>query len=325
MMTSPHEIVRLPYDESLTLAGVTYVVQNLGRILALRDPPSSADLRGVVASAAVDLALQRWLDRERIPYSWLDDEPFTRPQRPRLVLGGRRLILQTSLVSSRRAIQRIHRDLSLALEAPAAVAASMLDSDGLSEGDLLAFALLLGLETRSLSDLQKALAAGHPIRLVAIPPVSPWIRPSQGGDLGAVTLTSISSRQEITIQGILPGHTPWSAEVVLDPASPFRSPPLHSLTALHLLALPSGPIHVGAEDPACCWQIQRADWCNLWLYGMEILILGWKTVRDFRSTRDYPSPSRPQASGNRSPRRGRMLQARRLQPFAALADRLRQS
>ena len=56
-------------------------------------------------SLASDLALRRWLDGEQVPLALIGDEPFTRPARPRLVLGGRHLILQTTLVSFAAAIQ----------------------------------------------------------------------------------------------------------------------------------------------------------------------------------------------------------------------------
>jgi len=324
-MTSPQDIVRLPYDESLSLAGVTYVQHNLGRILGGRATPSDSHLRRIVASVAVDLALRRWFDRERIPYSLLDDEPFTRPEWPRLSLGGRRLILVTSLITSRRAIQRIHRDPRRALDAPAAVSADDLEAGGLSEGDLLTFALLLGLETRSLADLERALAAGHPIHLIAFPPSPAWAHPPHGGDLGSLALASSSARQEIVIHGVLPGHAPWTACVALDPSSAFRSPPLHSVTALLSSALPQGPIVASAESRPSRWEIHPGDWRNLWVYGIEILVLGWKTVHEFRTGSAPPSPSRHASLGIRPPQGSRLLEARRLRPLAALADRLRQS
>jgi hypothetical protein len=58
---------------------------------------------------------------------------------------------------------------------------------------------------------------------------------------------------------------------------------------------------------------------------MEILVLGWKTVRDFRSTCGYPSSVRAETPGIHLPRGSRVVQASRLQSLATLADRLRQS
>lgn len=319
-MISPQDILHLPWDESLSLAGVTYVRQNLGRILGGPRPPSPPALRQLVASIAAELAFRRWLDSEQIPYTLLDDEPFTRPEWPRLTLGGRRLSLHTRLVSSRRAIQSIRRNPSVLMDAPAAVAPSALEAGGLSEGDLLAFGLLLGLETRSLTDLERALAAGRPLYLVALPP-GRW---SRRDDLGIVTLSSPSGRQEVVVEGQLPSRAPWSIRTTLDPSAPMQSPPLHALIALHALGRPAGPVLVSTSAHPSPWQINPGMWCNLWVYGVELLALGWRTVRAFRAASRQHVGRRHSFLGIRAPEAWPTIEARHLRPLLALADRLRQ-
>jgi len=325
MAISSEEVIHLPWDESLTLAGVTYVQNTLSRILGVGPWPSASGLRGLVASLASDLALRRWLDGEQVPYTLIGDEPFTRPARPRLVLGGRRLILQTTLVSSRRAIRRLRGDPHHALEASAAILPSTLDAAGLSEGDLLAFALSLALETRTLTELEKAMTSGHPAHLLALPPDPSWIRPLRTTDLGVVTVSSPSGCWDIILQGVLSTHVPWSTRASLDPSTRFQSPPLHSLIALHTFQRPPGPLLACSESHPAPWRLQPGEWWNLWLYGIETLLLGWSTVREFRAASSRHTPARTASDLSRPPRGSLQIAGSDLMPLSSLLEHLRQT
>jgi hypothetical protein len=105
-------------------------------------------------------------------------------------------------------------------------------------------------------------------------------------------VTNLSQPMELVIQGALANQTPWREPVALDHAASYRSPPLHALLALHTLALPQAEILVASENRASPWRLRPGGWENIWLYGMEVLLLGWTTAGEFRrmSTMSPPSP-----------------------------------
>jgi hypothetical protein len=323
MTLTPGDVVHLGWDDSLSLAGVTYVERNLARLSGGTPPPTFA-LRRTVASVAAELAFRRYADREGIAYALLDGEPFTRPEWPRLLIGGRRLHLETRLLSSRRTIRHIRRDPSVLLDLPLSVSRMELDSDTLSEGDLVAFAILLGLETRTLTELQRAVAAGLPVHLVAHAPDASWSHPADELALGHVCVTNLSQPMELVIQGALANQTPWREPVALDHAASYRSPPLYALLALHTLALPQAEILVASENRASPWRLRPGGWENIWLYGMEVLLLGWTTAGEFRRMSTMSPPS-PRASwGLRPPPGSYSAPSQALRPAKGLLAHLHQ-
>ncbi|MGD2251514.1 MAG: hypothetical protein PVF70_01220 [Anaerolineales bacterium] len=67
MSLTASDFLSLPYQDSLTLAGVTYVLQAIQH-LGFRDRlPFVSGLRRVAQSTATELAVRRWLQRERVP------------------------------------------------------------------------------------------------------------------------------------------------------------------------------------------------------------------------------------------------------------------
>lgn len=323
MSLFPDQVARLAWDDSLGLAGVTYVEHNLARLAGVGRSSCSA-LRRTVSSIATDLALRRLLDHEGLPYTLLEGEPFTRPSWPRIIIGGRRLHLETRLLSSRRAIRRIRTDPGTLRDIPVSLPRKEIDRDAVSEGDLLAFALLLGLETRTLTDHRRAVAKGLPIHLLAQPPEPDWSQPSVGFDLGEVCVTGPPGPIDLVIQGVLTNQEPWRASVALEASSFYRSPSLHALTAIHTLTLPEGPIVFTAESRAASWRLHPGGWGNIWVYGMEILVLGWTTVGEFRRTSASSSLPRVSRLGALPSPGGYSALANSLRPLRAAMSHLRQ-
>src|SRR5512136_2566193 len=99
---SPASILRLPYDDSLTLAGVEYAKKSLHYTYNRMGLNPAARLRKIVAGVAVELALRRWLEAESIPYDLLGATAFTEKDRYDLRLGGRRCDVKSFLISDGR-------------------------------------------------------------------------------------------------------------------------------------------------------------------------------------------------------------------------------
>jgi hypothetical protein len=323
MTPSPDRTAHLAWDDSLALAGVSYIERNLGRLDA-GGPLSAAALRRIVASVAAELALRRHLDHEGTPYSLIDGEPFSRPAWPRLTIGGRRIHLETQLLSSRPAIARIPLDPSAVHDFPVSLPRKLIESEALSEGDLLAFALLLAHETRTLAGHQRAVASGLPIHLIARPPELSWSQPPTEADLGVVSVAAHRGVADLVLEGVLASHEPWRSSAALDASSSYRTPPLHSLTSLHSRSLPEGPILLSAENRGRSWTLHPGAWHNIWVYGTEIVILGWTTLGEFRrsSTRS-PIPHLP-PPGSRPPAGSFAAPTSILRPLQALTSHIPQ-
>ena len=76
-MLSPAQVLRLPYDPSLTLAGIEYAKKSLHYTYNRMGLDSAARLRKIVAGVAVELAFRRWLEAQAVPYDLLGATAFT--------------------------------------------------------------------------------------------------------------------------------------------------------------------------------------------------------------------------------------------------------
>ena len=101
-MLSSSSILRLPYDASLTLAGIEYAKKSLHYSYNRMHLSRTARLRKIVMGVAVELAFRRWLDANGVPYDLLGATAFTEKDKYDLRLGGRRCDLKSFLISAAR-------------------------------------------------------------------------------------------------------------------------------------------------------------------------------------------------------------------------------
>ncbi|HEY3473599.1 MAG TPA: hypothetical protein VGK56_03260, partial [Anaerolineales bacterium] len=123
-MTSPSDFVHLPYTPDLTQGGIAWALHTLPHTYAYRRAGAAAydRLRRAVASAAVELALRRYLSEQEIPFEVKGAAPFTEPDRYDVMLGGRRCDLKSFLISHRDQVSQVRRDPQILLRASALVA-----------------------------------------------------------------------------------------------------------------------------------------------------------------------------------------------------------
>src|SRR5260221_7620057 len=159
-------ILRLPYDASLTVAGIEYAKKSLHYTYNRMHLAPGARLRKIVAGVAVELAFRRWLQAENVPFDLLGATPFTEKDKYDLRLGGRRCDVKSFLISDRSQITAVRRDPAWLDAAEALVPEDQFQSDRMEEQDIYLFGFLAGLETRTAPDLDKALAAEQPVYLI---------------------------------------------------------------------------------------------------------------------------------------------------------------
>ena len=286
-MLSPASILRLPYDRSLTLGGIEYAKKSLHYTYNRMRLSVAARLRKIVVGVAVELAFQRWLDENQVPYDRLGLTAFTEKDKYDLRLGGRRCDLKSFLVSDKAKIRALRRDPAWLLDAEALVPADQFAGSPLAENDLYLFGYLAGLETRHSDDLQKVIRAGQDLFLLYSPSQKKWL----GGDaqawrsLGSLAFKCNTRRPlQLEIGGQDAGHAALAETLALEPRTRAATrAEFYSLLYLHAPRLPGGV--VGVRSPALgeTLLIAPADWLNIWVYGLEVFIAGWLTKADFRA------------------------------------------
>jgi hypothetical protein len=283
-MISTADILHLRYTPDLTEGGVAYALHSLPYIYNRSGGPSYDRLRRVVAGAAVELAFRRHLSEQSIPFEVKGALPFTERDRYDVLLGGRRCEIKSFLISHRDQISEIQRDPQLLLKAPALVASDQHAGDGHSQHDLYLFAFLSGLIAATQDDLRKVIEAKQPYHLVHVMPEA-WIRPSSWNPLGRLVLKSEAEESvRIEIGGLDEGREMRSCTVELPPRRRIEiQDEYFSVSYLHVI--PTHPLsrRIGIHSPVRreTILIGAQDWSNIWVYGMNVLLMGYIAREEF--------------------------------------------
>ncbi|MCC7358507.1 MAG: hypothetical protein IT317_03470 [Anaerolineales bacterium] len=281
----PPALLRLPYDATLTRAGIEYAKRSLHYTYNRMRLGAGARLRKIVAGVAVELAFQRWLDTQGARYERLGATPFTAPDRYDLRLGGRRCDLKSFLVSDKAQISALRRDPTLLYAAEALVPEDQFHSDRLDEADVYVFGFLAGLETRGADALDRALRAEQPVYLLHVLERPEW----RGGEaawrsLGRLILKSDGPRPlRLEVGGQDAARAARAERLMLAPrARTVTAAEYYTLLYLHAAELPAGQIGVRSAALRQTQLIAPKDWVNIWVYGLEVFIAGWLTKAEFR-------------------------------------------
>ena len=322
----PPSILRLPYDVSLTVAGIEYAKKSLHFTYNRMRLPAAARLRKIVAGVAVELAFRRWLDAERVPYDLFGATPFTEPDRYDLRLAGRRCDVKSFVIGERPAISRVRRDPAWLLDAEALVPDDQFRSDTLAENDFYLFGFLAGLETRRRTELEKALLAEQPVYLLYTLDHPDWLGAGAHRSLGRLVLKAdLPDAVEVEIGGQDAARRSLSERLRLGPRE--RAVTLgdyYSLLYLHPAALPAGPVGVRSAALKETVLVPPQRWENIWVYGIEIFLAGWLTKAEFRAhSRKLPAgtPVRQYPRGTQT--ENRAVPVRALRDVRELADLIR--
>lgn len=324
MLATP-DILHLAYDDTLTRAGVEYAKKSLHYTYDRMHLNSGARLRKIVAGVAVELAFRRWLDASEVPYDLLGATHFTLRDKYDLRLGGRRCDLKSFFITKRDDIMAMRRDPGWLLEAAALVPEDQLQGQSLDDGDLYIFGFLAGLETRQRDDLQKATQAGRPVEMVTTLEDEAWLGREKWRTLGRLALkTDLLTPIDVEVGGQAADHGAQVEHLTLPPRERSETQrEFHSLLYLRTARLPEGPIGVHSPVLRETHIASPKDWHNIWVYGMEVYIVGWMTKGDFRShSRRLPAGS-PVKQYPRTQTTNYALPVRHLRPIAELAERVR--
>jgi hypothetical protein len=317
------DLVNLAYTPDLTQAGIAYALRSLPFTFDRMGGSPVDRLRRIVVGVAVELAFRRLLGERGIPHDTFGATPFTDPDRYDVALGGRRCDLKSFLIFNKKDIRRLRREPARFLEASALVPVDQAGSNHFGDDDIYIFAFVTALLTRERADLDRAIAAGQPVFLIP-PPSGPWTRPRRWASLGPLSLKSGSSHSlQLELGGQGHDRNFYSEQLDLDSETGAHpSLDFHTLAYLHVDQLPDGWLSMHSHRHGKPYQIQPADWGNIWVYGMDVVLAGYLRRGEFRREAEIlPAGSRVLQYA-RTRTRNLALPIASLRPLADLFERV---
>ena len=281
-MLTPSDLIRLPFTPDLTEGGIAYAVRSLPYTYDRMGGSPFDRLRRIVAGVAVELAFRRHLGEQGIPFDVQGATPFTEPDHYDVSLGGHRCDIKSYLITYREQIAEMRRDPAIVLKAPALVPSDQHAGNGHSDNDLYLFAFLSGLVAASHEDLKKVTEAGQPTYLIHAMPEA-WTRPQNWNPLGPLALKS-DSDQTLTVElgGQAEGRS-FLTRVVEIPAHTrvVVDDPFFALAYIHIHKMFEGRLGIHSATRDETYIINWQEWGNIWVYGMDILLAGYKARSEF--------------------------------------------
>lgn len=280
-MLSPSDFLHLPYTPDLTEAGIAYALRSLSYSYEREGSSPYGRLRRLVANVAVELAFRRHLTQQNIPFDVRAATPFTDRERFDVVLDGRRCDIKSFLISHREQIKAIRQNPALLLDADALVPSDSHAGDGHSYNDIYLFAFMNGLVAASQAELQKAIAKDQPHYLLHVPPMK-WRKPTHWKPLGTLTLKSESAQELIVeVSGQDEAREMKRMVVSLPPGVKVNlNESFYSITSLHIRRTTEGRVGVHCEMMNESLLILPHEWSNIWVYGLDILMVGYATYEE---------------------------------------------
>lgn len=302
-MLTPDDFIYLPYTGDLNLAGLAYACRSLHYTYDRMQTGSATQpgrthrytrLQRIIGGKAAELALRRHLIEQSIPFDNLGATPFTDPDHYDIALGGRRCDLKSFLVLDKERVQKIQQQPKLLLQASALVPESQAMSAQLTDNDLLIFAFVTARLTEKYSEAQALQANGQPVYWIYLLP-DEWGAALPWSSLGEVALKSeLDAALQIELGGqgrdhrFLTEHVNLTAKKRLAAQLDF-----HTLLYLHTNQPPQGRVGISSARLEQTLLIKPPDWVNTWIYGMQVILAGYITRREFNhQARRLPSGSR---------------------------------
>lgn len=319
------DLVSLPFTPDLVESGIACACRSLARRGVSGSESTLSRLRAIVLDVAVELAFRRHLTAREVPFGVFETVPFTDPDHYDISLGGHRCILVSDLVSQRRMISLLRREPDLLLKGPALVPLEQFTSRGGRPDDIHLFAFMLGLQTASRSDLDRALAAGQPLSLVHPMPVK-WKHPSPWLPLDDLVLKNESDQPinlQICGQDAQRQFITTAVELLPRQRTPLMGG-FHSVLCLRVRQPPRARIGIHSPVHGDPYLVASFDWTNLWIHGMQILLAGWLTRENYRSKATVLNPGKRTSLGGRIDQKCLQVLVGELNPLAPLFHRVRE-
>lgn len=320
-MLSHSDFLRLSYTPDLTEGGVEFALRSLAYSYEREGRSPYGRLRRLVANVAVEVAFRRYLSQNGIPFDVKASTPFTDRERFDVVLDGRRCDIKSFLISHREQIKQIRQNPAVLLDAHALVPSDSHAGDGHSYNDIYLFAFMNGLVAASQADLQKAIAKQQPHYLVHVMPMT-WRKPVTWIPLGTLTLKSESAEELIVeINGQDEAREMKRKVVSLPPGVKITlGESFHSITALRVRRVPEARVGIRCEGLNEAHLIAPYEWSNIWVYGMDLFMVGYATYEEMGQRAMLLQPNSKTFQYERTHTKNLALPVSRLKPIKKLLD-----
>jgi len=323
-MITVSDIVNIHYSPDLTQAGIEYACRCLGSSSYSNGSLTVDRFRHLVGGAAVEFAFRRFLVKQKIPFQVFGSTPFTHPDRYDVSLGGHRCELIFSMITRREQISRLRKNRALALHAPALGPTEQFSAESHKPNDMHIFALLLGLTATSSEELRKALAAGQPTYMIH-PLPDGWSCPPEWRPLEELAFKS-DCKLSITMEiGGQDSKREFStARLELPPKKRVAvAQCFHSLAYLHASHRPEGRIGLHSPSRGEAHVISPREWGNIWVYGMEILLMGWLSHEEFQRKAKVLNAGMRTFQGEPTHEKNMLVPMEELNPLRPLFERVK--
>jgi hypothetical protein len=318
------DILHLHFTPDLIEGGIAIACRSLVSGAGRKDGFPLNHLRSIVADVSVGLAFRRHLTGQCIPFKVLGETPFIRSANYDLSLGGHRCELKAFLITRRTQITRLRKDPALLLRAPALLPLDLFASEGRRPDDLHLFAFLLGLLADARRDMDRAMSAGHPVWLFH-PLSNNWRCPRQWLPLENLAFKS-ECESPITVeiggQNAEREYVTASLELPHGKRIPVEQG-FYSLAYLHPTRRPERRIALHSQSQGEATVVSPNDWCNLWIYGMDIFMTGWLSHEEYRRKAKVLNTGMHTLQVEQTGERNLQVMVQELNPLGPLFERLR--
>jgi hypothetical protein len=283
-MVRTTDFIRLPYPPDLTQAGIAVANRRFALSSGLNESNDIDRLRLEVARAGVALAFRRYLRDQRIPYQSQEIQPFTEPEQITVILGGRRVELETRLITNQKRLKHLLPNPDHSLEASILISARLHSSESHSATDLAVFAFAAARVTNDRRDLQQIAESGKPFLCNHIMPEA-WRQPELREAPGQLSFRyQAEAPFVLNLHGLGLQQERCVEQIVLQPQTWIESQYMYrSVTCLQSGAIPTARLEVQCRTHRRTYTIMPMQWSNLWVYGQEIIIAGYLPFEEIRS------------------------------------------
>lgn len=317
------EIIRIPAAPDLTVAGLMYLTRGLVRPGGQSFGSGFGDYREVVAQKMAELAFRRYLVEQEIPHRLVRTLTVASLDANEVSLGGRRAALITKLIFHKQEINRVENN-SQRLLAAKVVRPHSFDRKKYHEDDLVIVGFVTAEISRNHKEIKEDQKEQKKLSLLYQIP-EPWSHPKVWRAADKISLkTEIKKPLEIVIGGLDKEHRFLTERLNLTSNETVNvRKAFFSLNYLQAEHLPVGTIELSNSLTRDKLRINPAQWGNLWVYGINIYLVGFITQSEFANRANPIYEDSPVLGPIRSTTAGLAISADQLNPIQELFSRLK--
>ncbi|MDD5467726.1 MAG: hypothetical protein PHS96_07950 [Anaerolineales bacterium] len=295
-MIAASDLICIPYSSELTRAGLHVACQRLPDMQRRPGESAHAWLRQAVMQASAEVILRRHLHRHGVMFQVLPRNPFSRPAEYEVVIAGRRCALLVETITRREEIIQAQTEASRLLGRELTFASERFALEQRCDADLYLFAIVTARIMLRRADAPRA--GQTAFWIYAFP--ERWRRPQRRASLGALAFTTrMTHPPELVLGGLGSERSFQNESLSLRTQAPIvPRQEYFALTYLHAARPPAQEIEISSSRFSRPLVVAPAQWGNIWIYGRQVILLGYLSRREIRLSLLSSRPRLAPFSGN---------------------------